>query len=125
MPFHILMIISAVISTALAITLGFFPSLIYWMFSIEAAESADFLARRAACLFLGLAILFGSARTITHQQTQKIIASVIVLTMAPMALLGMFEFARGFAGPGIFIAVCVEAALVMFAIKFAKMKVAA
>lgn len=125
MPFNFLMIVSATICTALAITLGFFPSLIYWMFSIDAAQSADFLARRAACLFLGFSVLTFSARTITHIPTQKIISMVIVFTMAPMALLGMFEFARGFAGPGIFFAVCVEVVLVILAMKFARMKVAA
>lgn len=82
----------------------FYPPLIYWLFALEPHELGDFLARRAGVLFLGLGLLSFLTRNVQDNAIQRVIAISFGSMMLLMAVMGIYEFARGFAGIGIWFA---------------------
>ena len=100
---------NAVLTFALFAILLIAPSFIFWIFSIEAGEAAYFIARRASILFLGLSLMsYLSRNASSSEMRQSVIISMFVL-WAAMACLGIVEFARGYAGIGVLLAVAAEA----------------
>lgn len=75
----------------------------------------DFLARRAAMLFLGIAILSFLARDAPASILRNAIAIAFAVMLLGLAATGLYEYARGYAGPGIWIAIVTEVA---FAVAF-------
>lgn len=57
MPFRIVSIAAAILCLTLASFLFVFPDFIYWIFGLDSHALGDFLAKRAAMLFLGFATL--------------------------------------------------------------------
>ncbi|MEM9131251.1 MAG: hypothetical protein AAGA59_06630 [Actinomycetota bacterium] len=104
-------------TTALALTLATLllaaPGVVYWLFGVDGAETADFIARRAAMLFLGVAAVAYSARHLGPSVGRLAVAAGLGVPMAGLAVLGSIELARGFAGPGILVAVVGETALAL------------
>ncbi len=119
MTFSAVSIATASFFLTLAAVLLIAPDLIYWVFSLEAGESADGLARRAALLFLGLATISYLGGTLKDSTSRSAISPGIVVAMAGMALLGVLEYLRGGVGAGIGVAVMVELALVAAHARFA------
>ncbi len=78
------------------------------LFEIDGNESAYFISRRAAMLFLGFAVISYFSRNAQNTDTRQSILLGLALSMFGLAILGAFEFARGFAGVGIFLAVGTE-----------------
>lgn len=109
LSFRTLSILSAALSAALFLTLLFVPDLVFWLFQIPASESAAFLSRRAAILFLGFGILMWLVRNTENSPANRAICIGWGTAMTALAILGTLEFVRGFAGGGIFIAVFIEA----------------
>lgn len=109
LSFRTLSILSAALSAALFLTLLFVPDLVFWLFQIPASESAAFLSRRAAILFLGFGILMWLVRNTENSPANRAICIGWGTAMTALAILGTLEFVRGFAGGGIFIAVFMEA----------------
>ena len=107
LSFRSLSIFSTTLAAALFLTLLLMPGLVFWLFHIP-AESAVFLSRRAAVLFLGFAILMWLVRNAENSSTRRAISLGWGTTMTALAILGTFEFIRGFVGPGIFMAAAVE-----------------
>ncbi|WP_368187699.1 hypothetical protein [Aestuariibius sp. HNIBRBA575] len=89
------------------------PGLIYWLFQIPAHDSADFLAKRAAMLFLGLGVMTFLSRQSNNSETQRILSAGMMAGMSGLAMLGLFEYLRGMAGPGMWLAICAELGFVM------------
>lgn len=114
LSFKTLNIITLGISIILAIILLFFPKAIFLLFGIEGNESAYFICRRAAMLFVGYAVICYFSRNINHSESKQSISLGIALSMMGFAILGIFEFLRGFAGVGIFLAVIAELFLSIF-----------
>jgi len=103
--------ISSVVSflfISLSVTLIVLPDIIYWLFQIEGAASADFIAKRAGVLFLGLSILAFHARNTQASEVKRLVAVSIGTAMAALAVLGTFELMRGNAGFGILLAIVIE-----------------
>lgn len=104
---------SALLFATLGVLLFAMPSVIFWMFELQQHELGDFLARRAALLFLGLTVLCFLARNSQHHEVQRIVSVSMCVSMGAMAMLGAYEALRGYAGPGIwgaiFVEVCVSA----------------
>ncbi len=96
------------VSFTLCLILLAFPEFIYFLFQIDGNETANFMSRRAGFLFLGFAALLFFSKDIVVSELQRPIIICIFLAMIGLATLGIFEFIRGFAGPGIFLAVITE-----------------
>ncbi len=106
--FRTLSIVSAAVSGALFLTLLFVPGLVFWLFQIPASDSAAFLARRAAVLFLGFGVIVWRIRDADASPAIQAICVGWGVAMLALAVLGSMEFVRGFAGVGIFAAVAIE-----------------
>ena len=106
--FRTLSILSTALAAALFLTLLFVPGLVFWLFQIPGSESAAFLARRAAVLFLGFGILMWLVRNAENSPARRAICIGWGMTMAALAILGTLEFFRGFVGVGVFPAVFIE-----------------
>lgn len=108
LSFKNLSVVSAAIAGALFLTLLIVPDLVFWLFQIPAPDSAAFLARRAAILFLGFGIIMWRIRDSEASPTISAICLGWGVSMVALAMLGAMEFVRGFAGGGIFFAVVIE-----------------
>lgn len=96
------------LSGVLFVILLLAPELIFFIFSIEGSEAAKLLSRRAAMLFLGLAIITYLGRDAVHSALRQAVCVGMAATMFGLALTGTYEFARGYAGFGILLAVIAE-----------------
>lgn len=106
--FKHLNIVTACISFTLFVVLLFVPALIFWLFDIAGHESAYFIARRAAMLFLGIAVITCFSRHAKNSEERQAIILGIACSMFGLAGLGLFEYVRGFVGLGIFLAISAE-----------------
>jgi hypothetical protein len=96
------------LSVVLSILLLFFPEVIFFIFGVAGNESAYFISRRAAMFFWGYAAIAFFSRNARPSESRQSIAFGIALSMLGFAVLGLFEFFRGFAGAGIFLPMAVE-----------------
>ena len=106
--FKYLSIITSIISFTLFLSLFIYPKLLFVVFEISYNDSAFFMARRTAMLFLGLGVLSLLMRNIDDIKTRKSFSAGLVVIMFSLAILGSVEFLRGYAGIGIGIAVFTE-----------------
>ncbi len=108
MNFKILSYFTFGLSAVLSILLLFFPNVIFFIFGLEGNATADFISRRAAMLFLGYAVIAFFSRNSPPSDSRQAITLGIALSMLGLAILGLFEFARGFAGLGSLLPICTE-----------------
>jgi len=106
--FRHLSIVTATISAALFLIMLLCPEIMFWLFQIPATESAAFMSRRAAILFLGVSLLSWLIRDTAHCITRQSINISFATMMFGLALLGALEYIRGYAGGGISLAVITE-----------------
>ncbi len=85
------------------------PGSIYWLFGVERHTTADLLAKRAAMLFLGLAVLSFLGRNEPYSNLRQMVLVAMATSMAGLMLTGMYEFFLGTAGIGIWSAIGGEA----------------
>ena len=109
--FKILSIASALIALLLGLVLLLVPGLLFNLFSVTANEAAFFMGRRTAILFLGVSVLSWLVKDAEPSLTRSAISMCFIVTMFGLAVLGAVELARGYAGPGIGLAVVTELAL--------------
>ena len=88
-----------------------FPEAVYFLFGLQGNELGDFLARRAGALFLGFSVLSFGARNTTSFEVKALVSISLASAMAVMAILGICELIRGFAGAGILVAISIETVL--------------
>jgi len=108
MTFKSITTVCAAIFATLAVTLWCAPQIIYILFEVDGAPIGDFMAKRAASLFVGLTTLCVLARNSQSPEVQRIVATSLGLGMAVMAVTGTYEVLRGFAGAGIWPAIIAE-----------------
>ena len=108
--FKIVSIACACLTSILFLSLLFVPDLIFWIFAVETTEAARFIARRASILFLGTAIISYMGRNAPDSTLRQGLVLGMFVLWGAMAVLGVFEFARAYAGPGILLAVAAETA---------------
>ncbi len=125
MTFKALATAATALCAILAAVLLIAPNLIYSIFQIPAQDSADFMSRRAAMLFLGIAVMCSTFRLVQDPAAIRAFSAGMVIMMAGLAGVGLFEFARGFAGPGIFLAIVTEILFVLGFTRFVKQTPAA
>lgn len=110
-------ILCTALFAALAVILLLTPSLIFWLFSLEPSDSAEFLSRRAAMLFVALSLVLFWTKNHPVTETRYALAQAIALSMIFLAGLGAFEWARGNAGSGISLAIVTEILVAIALIK--------
>ncbi|WP_266180515.1 hypothetical protein [Dyella humicola] len=102
---------AGVICLVLALVWMVVPSVLLWLWRIDAAASAELMARRGAALFLGVGIMLLMARDAGPSPARGAIATGLSVSCATLAVLGIYEFVLGHAGVGIWLAIVVEIAL--------------
>jgi len=108
--------LAALLAGVLFISYFVFPTQQIAMFGIPASETGEFVARRTGMLLLGFAVLSWSARTAPPSPYRTGFCFAAIVVTGGLAVLGLYELARGFAGPLILIAIAIEIVLAaMFA----------
>ncbi|MDP2547816.1 hypothetical protein [Oceanobacter sp. 4_MG-2023] len=106
--FYMLSTLTAVVTGLLfLISLGA-PELLLWLMGVSESESAAFVARRMAMVFLGLTLICWLNRDCRSADVHKAIAMGLLVMLLGLAALGLFELLRGYAGYGILLAVVTE-----------------
>jgi len=106
---------ATVVFFVLFATLLAIPELIFWLFQIDESASAEFMSRRAAFLFLGMATICFLSREVPQSEVRNAICLGICVAMLGLAVLGLIELMSGNVGLGILLAVCTE---LVFALGF-------
>ena len=118
MSFEILNKLAFAVTAALCVVLLFAPSIVYWLFSIEASEAADFIARRTAMLFAGLSVLTLITSETDSDEVRQAVSLSLAIAMSGLAVLGVVELLRGAAGFGILLAVAAELFFAFYYLRF-------
>ena len=112
----------SVCAAALCGVLGFsllvLPVIVYWIFGIMGNDTTDFMSRRAAMLFLGFAIILFQSRNAPNSAIRRSLSLGVWVAMLGLAATGLFEFAIGRAGGGIWLAIVTELAFAAAYFKF-------
>ncbi len=116
MIFRSINLAASLVCAILAMVLIFLPELIYWLFNLTGDDIGDFLAKRAGMLFSGLAVLLYCSRNIEASSARSAISLGLAVAMGGLALVGAYEYFRGYAGAGIWLAIIAETS---FAIGYA------
>ncbi len=109
--FKTVSMVTAVAALVLCVILLSVPEVIFELFNVDDNSSAFFFGRRAAMLFLGIAVLSWVGRNASHSESRQAICLGLATSMLALAILGIFEYLRGFAGVGILLAVITEVCL--------------
>ena len=102
---------AALVFFSLALVWLLAPQVLLWIWSVPFSEAVGLLARRAAALFAGIAVMLFLLRDVAPSPARHAVTTGLALACAGLALLGVAEFVAGHAGAGILLAVVVEAAL--------------
>lgn len=109
--YRVVSIFTAFLALALCLLLLLAPEVIFVLFDIQGHYSGSFLGRRTAMLFLGISILTWASRNASHSVSRQAICLGLAVAMMMLALLGLVEFFRGYAGIGISLAILTELVL--------------
>lgn len=101
-------------------TLLLVPGLIYWIFELVGNDVSDLMAKRAAMLFLGIAVLIFLSRNASPSQLRANLCFGLAVMMAGLAGVGLFEFFRGAVGIGIWLAIMTEISFALAYFKLSK-----
>ena len=101
-------IFNALVSLILFLILMVDPRIIFNIFEIQEHDSAFFILRRAAMLFLGFSIIAFLGRNSSNSKLRQAICLGISISMFALAILGIIEYFQGSVGLGVFIAIVTE-----------------
>lgn len=118
MTFDLLNRIAVLIMSSLALTLFFAPGVVHWLFALEGSAALDVFTRRAAMLFAGLITLVYLAQGSNSLEAQHMVSATMLVVMFGLLVLGTVEFLRGSVGPGISLALIVEAFFAFYYFRF-------
>lgn len=111
MTFKTLSLLTAALTFCLCLGLLFAPGLFFWLFGVEGNDLGAFMGKRAGMLFLGLCAMTYLGRNAPASQMRGSVAMGITLAMTGLAGIGLYEFFRGYAGIGIWLAIVTELVL--------------
>ena len=103
--------LGALISGLLFLAFVFLPVIPFTVFGLAMTMEGLLIARRMAALFLGIGLILYLGRDVEDSALRRAVCTGLSASMAALALLGLYDWLGGRAGPGIFIAVSVEALL--------------
>jgi hypothetical protein len=113
MSFKTTAIVTALVAFALGSAYIFIGDLVVGRWHIEPTESVLLLGRRLGALYLGLAVIFFFARTAPVSVARTALSAGTAFALSALALLGIFEYASGRVGPGIFASVAIESLIAL------------
>ncbi len=113
MTFRFINLAASVVCAILGVVLIFLPDLIYFIFSLTGDAVGDFLAKRAGMLFFGFATLLYLSRNTQDLNARSAISWGLVVAMGGLAMLGAYEYFRGYVGVGIWLAIVTEISFVI------------
>ena len=99
---------TAILCKALFVVFLIWPGSYVEAYGVTADRGADFLGRRAAAMFLGLAVILWITRNDAPTPSRQAISYGIATVFAGIAFTGLFEFGRGNAGINIVVAAAGE-----------------
>jgi hypothetical protein len=111
MRFRILAVITAIVTLVLAGGYLFAGALMVGRWQIEPTTSVLLLGRRMGALYLGLAVIFFLARSVSAARTALCAGAAVTCSL--LALLGVYERSVGHAGPGILVSIVLESLLAL------------
>jgi peptidoglycan/LPS O-acetylase OafA/YrhL len=106
--YKVVSLFTSVLFLYLFVVALFFPGSFFIDVGVEAGDAAYFITRRAAMFMLGIAVLLFSARNLQPSHARQCIVGATAVTMSGLAIMGTYEFLRGFVDEGIFMAIGVE-----------------
>lgn len=109
--FRTLSLFTAALCFVLALIWGLLPQWLLQIWGVDYSSSTGLVARRSAMLFLGLGVMFYSARNAEPSPTRTALSTGFITGCFGLAGLGLVEWLNGHAGPGILLAVVVELGL--------------
>nr|WP_295885176.1 hypothetical protein [uncultured Devosia sp.] len=118
-------LVTAALFTVLFAVLMISPAVMFWLFGIEANAAAEFVGRRTAILFIGLAVVVFLGRDEPDSALRRAVATGVFTVVAGFAGLGLIELFRGAAGMGILVAVAGEAVLAVLYLPFCRTRAVA
>ena len=118
--YRFLSLTASAVMFSICVTLLLVPSVIHWLFQIDSTTGSDVMSRRAAMLFLGLAVIVYRTRDATDAAARRTVCTAIICTMGGLALVGFFDYMRGTVGIGIWLAIVVEVVMVAGFARFLK-----
>lgn len=109
--------LTAYLAFALCAGLLIAPGLFVTLFGLEPSLGGEVMARRAGVLFAPIGLIYLQLGKSNDPQLRRALLSAGTVLMVPMGLLGLTELLLGRAGPGILVAVAVEAVLALLYLK--------
>lgn len=89
----------------LFISFAFVPAVPFTVLGIEMSPAGILMARRMSALFLGIGLILYLGRDAENSALRRSVCTGVSVSMAALALFGMYDFAAGGAGPGIWAAI--------------------
>lgn len=111
--FRNLAILSALVFFALGFAWMLAPSFFPSRWGIEFSYPVGLIGRRGAALYVGIGVMFFSARNAEPSSARSALVKGLVVACLTLAGLGVFELLTGHARSGILAAVLIEAALAL------------
>ncbi|WP_455923245.1 hypothetical protein [Pseudomonas putida] len=111
LTFRRLALFCAILCFALAIIWGAYTERLLAFWDIPHSDVAALMGRRIAALLVGVGVMFFSARNCPPSPTRAALVRGFMVGCLVMAMLGLYDWLSGHAGPGILISVFAELAL--------------
>lgn len=106
--FKVLSILTSLLFLYLFVVLLFDTASFFVDLGIDAGEAAFFIARRASVFMLGMSILLFWGKNLPHSESRQMIIIFAAIIMSGLAMMGTYEYARGYLGAAIFQAISIE-----------------
>jgi hypothetical protein len=113
MSFKTVAIITAIVAFVLACAYLFVGTLVVGRWQIQPTESVLLFGRRIGSLYLGLSVMYYLARSAPVSVARTALSAGTAVALSVLALLGVYEFAAGHAGPGILLSVAIESLIAL------------
>jgi len=111
MRFRHLAVITAIAMLVLGAGYLFAGALVVGRWQIEPTGSVLLIGRRLGALYIGLSVIFLLARSAPVSTVRTALCAGTAVACSLLALLGVFEFSAGRAGPAILASVVLESLL--------------
>jgi hypothetical protein len=113
MSFRTIAVITAIVALALGVGYLFVGALVVGRWQIQPTESVLLLSRRIGGLYLGLSVMYFLARSAPVSAARKALSAGTAVALSLLALLGIYEFTAGHAGPGILVSAVIESLIAL------------
>ncbi|WP_178111140.1 hypothetical protein [Pseudomonas sp. 8Z] len=98
---------------ALAFAWLFSPESMLAQWGVQYSDGAGVMSRRGAAFYIGIAAMLFMARGAEHSTARMAIVQGVIVALAALMLLGVYEFFAGHASGQILVAVLIEFVLVL------------